>query len=351
MTVGSTGNGTERAAVIARFLAANGWAGATPVPLAADASFRRYYRIADGARRAVLMDAPAPENLPSFIAVAELLRGFGLSAPRIYAADAEPGLALVEDFGDARYTRLLAASGSSSDVDEETALYALAVDALIALHRAVGERELPDLPRFDEARLLAEAALLVDWYAPEALGRTLPDGAREDYLAAWRGALPIAELPTPTVVLRDYHIDNLMLLSGRAAVRACGLLDFQDAMLGPPSYDLASLLEDARRDVPAALRAAMTERYLAAFPGLDGARFRRSATILAAQRSAKIAGLFVRLWRRDGKAAYLPHLPRVWRLLEDALRRESALLPIAQWLDRHLPPALRGSLLVERSAA
>jgi aminoglycoside/choline kinase family phosphotransferase len=132
-----------------------------------------------------------------------------------------------------------------------------------------------------------------------------------------------------------------MLLPGRKEVRACGLLDFQDAVCGPPSYDLVSLLEDARRDVPDGLRAAMTGRYLAAFPEIDRAAFARSAAILAAQRNCKIIGIFTRLWRRDGKPTYLAHIPRVWRLLEDDLRREKALRPIAEWLERHLPPHLR----------
>jgi hypothetical protein len=139
-----------------------------------------------------------------------------------------------------------------------------------------------------------------------------------------------------------------MLLDGRAGVQSCGLLDFQDALCGPASYDLVSLLEDARRDVPAALRAAMTERYLAAFPAVDRGAFHRSAAILAAQRNAKIIGIFTRLWRRDGKPRYLDHIPRVWRLLEGDLQ-EPALRPFARWLDRHLPPAARG--IPDRRAA
>jgi N-acetylmuramate 1-kinase len=329
----------DRAASIDQFRAAAGWGGIAPVRLAGDASFRRYYRLADAARRAVLMDAPPPEDVRPYIAVAELLRGYGLSAPEIHAADRERGLLLIEDFGDASYTRLLAGGGA-----DEAALYALAVDTLIALHRAVAARGLPDLPPYDETRLIAEAALLTDWFAPATAalgGRKLPPAARDDYLARWRAVLPLAALPAPTVVLRDFHVDNLMLLPGRPGVRACGLLDFQDALAGPASYDLASLLEDARRDVPTELQAAMTERYLAAFPQLDRQQFARSAAILAAQRNAKIIGLFVRLWQRDGKPAYLAHLPRVWRLLEDDLRREAALHPIAEWLDRHLPRAVR----------
>lgn len=340
---GAGGDDTAKAreAALDRFLAKAGWEGVAPVMLAGDASFRRYYRLSDGGRRAVLMDAPPPmEDIAPYIAVAEILRDLGLSAPEIYAEDREHGFLLIEDFGDDVYTRLLARGA------DEGALYALAVDTLAALHRAVAERGLPALPPYDAARLLDEAALLADWYAPNMLGGALPEEARDDYLARWRRVLPLAAPPLaaqngPTLVLRDYHVDNLMLLPGRPGVRACGLLDFQDAVCGPASYDLVSLLEDARRDVPEDLRAEMTERYLASFPELDRAAFMRSAAILAAQRNCKIIGIFTRLWRRDGKPAYLAHIPRVWRLLEGDVGRETALRPIADWLDRHLPPEIR----------
>jgi aminoglycoside/choline kinase family phosphotransferase len=328
----------DRAAAMAEFLAASGWSGVTPMGLTGDASFRRYYRRADRTRRAVLMDAPPPvelEKIGAYVAVAGCLRHFGLSAPEIYAEDHTHGFLLIEDFGDDSYTKLLAAGA------DEAALYALAVDTLVALHQAVAASGLPALPPYDEARLLAEAELLVDWYVPSMLGESLPAAARGDYVARWRDILPQAELAATTLVLRDYHVDNLMLLPDRAGVRACGLLDIQDAVLGPASYDLVSLLEDARRDVPAALRAAMTERYLACFPAIERTAFLRSSAILGAQRNCKILGLFTRLWRRDGKPGYLAHLPRVWRLVEDELAREPALTPIADWLDHHLPRSVR----------
>ena len=325
-----------RAGAIAGFLAASGWAGTAPIPLAGDASFRHYFRLTDGTRRAVLMDAPPPEQekLPAYIAVADTLCRLGLSAPEIYATDLHSGLLLIEDFGDDTFTRALATGAS------EQALYTLAIDTLIALQRAIAKAGLPDLPEYDEAKLLFEVSLLVDWYAPAALGRKLREAARAEYLAIWREILPLAQPERPTLVLRDYHVDNLMRLPGRAGTKGCGILDFQDAVIGSSAYDLVALLKDARRDVPAPLRAEMTERYLAAFPETDRAGFRRAAAILAAQRNAKIIGLFVRLWQRDGKPAYLAHLPRVWRLLEGDLA-EPALAPLRQWLDRHLPPASR----------
>jgi hypothetical protein len=282
------------------------------------------------------MDAPPSEQekLPAYIAGAGALRRLGLSAPEIYAADQDAVLLLIEDFGNDTFTRALAGGA------DERALYALAIDTLVALQRAVAATGLPDLPHYDEERLLTEASLLADWYAPAGLGRRLPEPARAEYLAIWRELLPLAAPERTTLVLRDYHVDNLMRLPGRAGVKSCGILDFQDAVIGSPAYDLVSLLEDARRDVPAALREEMTGRYLVAFPEIDRARFRRAAAILAAQRNAKIVGLFVRLWQRDGKPAYLVHLPRVWRLLEADLA-EPALTPLRDWLDRHLPSSLR----------
>jgi aminoglycoside/choline kinase family phosphotransferase len=325
----------DRRTGLAEFVAACGWRGVAPEPLAGDASFRRYYRLVRDGKSAVVMDAPPPqEDVGPFVAVAGMLRRLDLSAPEIFAADPECGFLLIEDFGDSTYTRLLANGG------DERALYRLAIDTLIALQRRVAAGDPPGLPPYDEERLLGEAALLVDWYLPAVCGMPVPAELREEYFALWRQVLAEAASAPPTLVLRDYHIDNLMLLDGRAGIRRCGLLDFQDAVLGMPAYDLVSLVEDARRDIAPALRDAMTERYLAAFPAVEPAPFRRQAAILAAQRNCKIIGIFTRLWRRDGKPVYLTHIPRVWRLLEGDLA-EPALRPIARWLDRHLPPPLR----------
>jgi aminoglycoside/choline kinase family phosphotransferase len=314
---------------MAAFLEKSGWGGVAPLPLAGDASFRRYYRLVGEGGSAILMDAPPPqEDVGPYVVVAALLRELGFSAPEVLVEDRAAGFLLLEDFGDDTYTRLL-----KNGADEPT-LYALAVDTLVALQRAVAARGVPALPAYDTNRLLDEAALLVDWYRP------LTDKLREEYLALWRAVLPLAMVSPPTLVLRDYHVDNLMLLPGRPGVAGCGLLDFQDAVTGAPSYDLVSLLEDARRDVAAPLRRAMTERYLAAFPAFDRSEFMRSAAILAAQRNCKILGIFTRLWQRDGKRQYLAHIPRVWHLLEEDLRHP-ALAPIARWLDRHLPPDTR----------
>ena len=327
----------DRAEHIAAFLADAGWGVASRRPLAGDASFRRYERRSRGERRAVLMDAPPPdEDVSAFHRVERLLLSFGLSAPRPLAVDSGDGLMLLEDLGDRTFTRALAEGA------DERALYELAVDVLIHLHAKAdaGLLAAEPLPDYGDDRLLEEALLLTDWYLPALRGGETPAGVRDAYVEAWRAVLPLARRIPATLVLRDYHVDNLMMLDGRPGVAGCGLLDFQDAVIGPRSYDLVSLLEDARRDIPAALIAAMLARYLAAFPDIDPAAFQASYAILGAQRSAKIIGIFTRLCRRDGKDQYLRHIPRVWRLLEGDLTAPE-LAPVKAWFDEVLPPGER----------
>ncbi|MCG8543512.1 MAG: phosphotransferase [Alphaproteobacteria bacterium] len=325
---------TDRQTSIGVFLDRHGWGAAARRPLANDASFRRYERLQREGDRALLMDAPPPrEDVQPFMTVAALLHRLGLSAPAVHAADVEAGLLLLEDLGDETYTRVLGQGG------DEAALYALAVDVLIALHERF-DTAAADVPTYDDTRLLDEAALLVDWYLPAVRGADVTPATRAEYLDLWRDAFAIARAAPPTLVLRDYHVDNLMHLSERSGVQACGLLDFQDAVIGPRSYDLVSLLEDARRDVPAALARRMLTRYLDAFPALDRDAFMASYAVLGAQRSAKILGIFTRLDRRDGKPVYLEHIPRVWRWLEQDLGHPS-LAAVKAWFDREAPAGTR----------
>jgi aminoglycoside/choline kinase family phosphotransferase len=326
----------DRDRQMAEFLGAAGWHDADIRPLAGDASFRRYHRVQRNGSRAILMDAPPErEDVRPFVRMARHLLDLGLTAPAILAADEAAGLLLLEDFGDDTFTRLLAAGA------DEAALYQLAVDVLIHLHRLRPEASLPrKLPAYDARRLLDEALLLTDWYMPAVFGRPTDQIARHDYVVAWQEALaPVLAEPT-TLVLRDFHVDNLMRLSGRSGLAACGLLDFQDAVAGPAAYDLMSLLEDARRDVSPELQAEMLTRYRSGLDEVDWSSFERAFAVLAAQRHAKVIGIFTRLCRRDGKPAYLVHIPRVWRLLQRALESR-ALAPVARWLERHLPGPAR----------
>jgi N-acetylmuramate 1-kinase len=298
------------------FLANCGWGGCEILPLAGDASFRRYFRVLGEGRTAVLMDAPPPHEDPRpFIAVARHLHGLGFAAPGIIADDQAQGLVLIEDFGDGRMAEAIIADGS-----RETAIYEAAVDLLLALAKyppAEGLRP------YDMAEYQREAGLFTEWYAPAVSLEVDVEGYRE----AWDQALaPIAGHHTVTV-LRDYHAENIMLLDGG---KRLGLLDFQDALAGHPAYDLVSLLQDARRDVAPELEAAMIARYAAATPFDDAAY-----ALLGAQRNAKILGIFTRLWKRDGKPRYLGYQPRVWGYLERDLKHP-ALAPVAAWFDRNV---------------
>ncbi len=319
---------TVREEAISRFLAGHGFCGAGRLPLAGDASVRRYQRLIGGPRPAVLMDAPpAALDVRPFLEVARWLRRQGLSAPEVLAADPEAGLVLLEDLGDDLFSRVVSNPGL------EPLLYETAVDLLATLHRTPLDLALPP---YDDAWLIREAALLVEWYAPD-LGAV----AAADYHAIWRVLLPAARVGADGFVYVDYHAQNLLWLSARAGLARIGLLDFQDARLGPPAYDLVSLLEDARRDVAPGLAGAMVERYLAARPELDADAFRAAYALLGAQRNAKILGLFSRLARRDGKPRYLDLLPRVRAHLGQDLRHP-LLAPLRRWCARHLQlgPAL-----------
>ncbi len=328
----------DRAAAMRAFLDARGWGGVEPALLAADASFRRYFRLTAGnGERAVLMDAPpGREDVRPFRDLAEHLGHLGFSAPEILADDETRGFLLLEDLGDATYTRLIREGA------DEAALYRLATEVLIALHSLPEARAVPEgLPPYDRARFLDEAALFIDWYLPAVTGRNATPDARADFFAAWDQVLPAVEAVPRSLVLRDYHVDNLMHLPGREGVAACGLLDFQDGVAGPALYDLMSLLEDARRDVPREIVDRERARYLAAFPALDRGAFDAAWAVLAAQRHTKVLGIFTRLCARDGKPGYLQHVPRLWRLLDNALNHP-ALDPVRRWLDAACPPERRG---------
>jgi len=313
------------------FLAGCGWAGARVEPLAGDASFRRYFRVTDGERSAILMDAPPPrEDVRPFLAVAEWLHSVGLSAPEILARDVQRGLLLLGDFGDWRLREM-----ADRDPSGERELYELATDVLVHLHRHPPMR---GLPVHGMKQWLEELALFTDWYCP-ALGLAVNvDG----YRAAWTEVLEPLESDGlgPVTVLRDYHAENVMLVRGREGVRRFGLLDFQDALVGHPAYDLASVLEDARRDVPPEIERAMIDRYVAVMGNAE--LFERAYWALAAQRNTRILGVFTRLWKRDNKPHYTAFQPRMWGLLERDLERPG-LEPVRLWFDVNIAPEHRAA--------
>jgi len=333
---------SERAALLADFIAQVGWSTARLKPITGDASFRRYVRLVRGTQRAIVMDAPPPvEDVRPFVHVARHLRTLGLSAPEILAADVPNGFLLLEDLGDDTFTRMLA-----RDADERE-LYDLAMDALIALQSHPNAAAI-ELPRQDVAMLVDQGAVLfTDWYLPEVTAEPTPPAVRAEFVALWQRVLAPALALPPTLALRDFHIDNLLVLGERVGPARCGLLDFQDAAIGSPAYDLVSLLEDARRDVSPDVAAAMHARHRHALPALATSEFELACATLGAVRHARIVGLWVRLWRRDGKPGYLRHLPRTWRLLENALAHPG-LAELRRWFDAQAPARRRRVVAGER---
>jgi N-acetylmuramate 1-kinase len=354
-----------RSVAMEAFLKSAGWSDAERQPLAGDASTRRYIRLFRGPTTAVLMDQPQHAETPAapadadpearaklgynalarlagadcgrFVAAAKHLRALGLAAPDVYAADYEAGFLLIEDLGHNLYTDALAGGA------DEATLYAAAIDSLARLHAEVAPATLaPGVPlfRYDETALLAESDLLTEWFLPVACGRAAEASQTEEHRALWHAALHRVAEGAPVFVHRDYHAQNLIWRPGREAFARVGIIDFQDALAGSPAYDLISLLEDARRDVSPELAEAMTARYLAAMPGIDTEGFRASTAILAAQRNAKIIGIFARLARRDDKPRYLQHLPRVWAYMHRDLAHP-ALAALKAWYDLTIPEEAR----------
>ncbi len=308
------------------FLKMHGWAGAQVAPVAGDASFRRYFRVESASRgKAILMDAPPPHEDPRpFLHIAQYLNGHQFRAPEIFATDLTRGLLLIEDFGDRRMREHL-----DEHPEDEAAVYRAAIDAIVRLAQTPAVQAQP----YDMATYMREVQLLSEWYMP-AMG--LSFDARE-FDQVWTEALaPLTEYQKVTV-LRDYHAENIMLLDDGQQ----GIIDFQDALVGHPAYDLVSLLQDARRDVSPALEAEMRAYYNdAAKPDAD---FAAHYALLGAQRNTKIIGIFTRLWKRDGKERYLSFLPRMWGLLERDLAHPD-LAPVKRWFDTHIPSDVRNNM-------
>ena len=303
------------------FLASSEWADSQITALQPDASFRQYFRLKIGDFSAMLMDAPPErENVAAFLSVTRHLQQLGIRVPRILAEDEAAGFAIIEDLGDQTFTRLLADGGN------QQAMYEQAVDSLVAIADHPDATRI-NLPSYDCDFMLGEVRLFVDWYLPAREGTDPDTSVINDYLACWSEIMRnLPDLP-PTLVLRDYHVDNLIMVDG-----GCALLDYQDALLGSPAYDLVSLLEDARRDIPESLQQRMLERYFASRPGIDQKPFIQHYVAWGMQRHLKVAGIFTRLWLRDGKPHYLGHLDRVMKLLDRNVHNP-VVAPFYQWLN------------------
>ncbi len=340
------------------FLHRSGYALAERQRMQGDASTRLYERLISNATSTILMNAPRrpdgppiregkpysaiahlAEDVRPFVAMADGLRMLGFSAPEIHAADLDQGFLLLEDFGTDAFV-------TGSPPAPIAPRYGEAADLLAALHarQVPSMLPLPDgttyaLHAYDSEAFLIEAELLLDWYVPHR--GVAPDAAgRDTFRRLWRDALKPALGGQQTWVLRDFHSPNLIWLPDRKGYRRVGLLDFQDAVIGPTGYDVASLLQDARVDVPDPLAQELFDRYVARRSEVDAsfdpAGFAAIYAVMAAQRATKVLGIFARLDRRDGKPQYLRHMPRVWRYLQRALRHPS-LADLSAWYKDNVP--------------
>ena len=361
----------QRFATVRKFLADAGWGDAAThlQYLQGDASPRRYARLIkpDGTR-ALLMDsarrldgppiregkpysaiARLAEDVRAFVAIGGALRDAGLSTPRVFAEDLDEGLLIIEDFGD----RVLGAEIACGR-DQEP-LFRRATETLIALQGmpppariALSDGSKFDLPKADESVLDIETQLLLDWYWPALHGRPAPQLARDSFATEWHRVFARVLNQPKTWLLRDYHSPNLISLDDRVSPRDVGIIDFQDALIGPAAYDLVSLLQDARVNVNESLETRLLGHYVSRIlerdAAFDAEEFRFAYAALGAQRNTKILGIFARLAMRDGKRQYLAHMPRIWGYLERNLKHEG-LQGLAAWYDLNLPRSLRAQAL------
>ncbi|HMQ57371.1 MAG TPA: phosphotransferase, partial [Rhizobiaceae bacterium] len=328
----------ERSLAIRGFLAAHGWGDANRLFLFGDASMRAYETATLAGETRVVMNSPRQpdgppvrdgkpynqiahlaESVTPFVAVGRALKAQGFSAPVIHAADLDAGILMVEHLG------------GEGILDPERRpipeRYHASVNLLAELHQHRWPKALPVegagehiVADYDRGAMQIEVALLTDWYLPGMTGRPASDAARESFVALWDRLIDRLASAEKTLVLRDYHSPNILWRDDRGGLDRIGLIDFQDAMIGPAAYDVASLAQDARATVPAALEHELVERYVAARGGgFDRDAFLEEYAILAAQRATKILGIFVRLNLRDGKPGYLQHLPRMQAYLARCL--------------------------------
>jgi hypothetical protein len=348
-----------RLEALRQFLTDAGYADAKRRRMAGDASTRSYARLIRDDGVVILMNSPRrpdgppiyhgksysaavhlAEDVKPFVAIAHGLRERGFSAPAIHHADLDEGFLITEDFGSTGFIE----GDPPAPIAER---YQVAADMLAALHREPLPEILPlapaityAIPSFDTEALLVEAGLMLEWYLPDR-GAKPGDDLRAEFTTIWRDLLSKPAAAAKTWVMRDFHSPNLIWLEQRADIAKVGIIDFQDAVLGPAAYDLVSLLQDARIDVPEPLELALLTRYIKARRGFDDnfdpAGFAELYAVMSAQRNTRLLGTFARLNRRDGKPQYLRHQPRIWTYLNRSLAHP-ALAHAREWYAANIPP-------------
>lgn len=331
---------TQRAEMAAEFIDTAGWSDACRTVIAGDASNRRYERLtqADGTTL-ILMDAPPDkgEDVRPFIQIAEFLTKQGFSAPQIYDRDSEKGFLLIEDLGNGLFARVL-----QNDTWREAELYEAATDVLGKLV----ETTPPPLKRYDAPQMAEMAALAFEWYAAGISGASHHKEQNEFHHMIELLLEPL-DAHAGVLIQRDYHAENMLWLPDRKGIARVGLIDFQDAMLGHPAYDVVSFLQDARRDVSKETEQRMKQRFCD-ISGTDRPSFDADYALLGVQRNLRILGVFARLCIRDGKAHYVDLIPRVWGHIETNLSHP-ALDAVRAMVERNLPRPTPENLELLRS--
>jgi len=348
-----------RLRALRQFLDGAGYADARRRRMPGDASTRSYARLVRDDGVVILMNSPLrpdgpavydgksysaavhlAEDVKPFVAIDNGLRERGFSAPSIHHADLDAGFLITEDFGSAGFIE----GDPPRPIAER---YEAATDMLAALHREALPEILPvapqityAIPTFDTDALLVEVGLMLEWYMPDR-GAELTDNMRAEFVMMWRDLLSKPASAARTWALRDFHSPNLIWLDERPGTARVGIIDFQDAVLGPAAYDLVSLLQDARVDVPEQLELALLTRYIkarrASDDSFDPAGFAELYAIMSTQRNTRLLGTFARLNRRDGKPQYLRHQPRIWTYLNRSLAHPM-LSGAREWYSANVPP-------------
>ncbi len=302
--------------------------------MTADLSPRKYFRWQKGSTSLVLMDCPDLDSLKAFINVGEYLLSQGLSAPKILEVDSDNGFLLLEDFGDATFTRVL-----RDNPGREHDIYKSAVDVLVHL----GERAqdpLPFLKRYTLDFGLSKVLQFLNHYCPAVMTQEMAPDVENEFINSWQSAIEMALKTKQTIFLKDYHVDNLMDLPSRSGIQNIGVLDFQDAVWAPVAGDLVSLLGDARREVSPELTALMWKRFLSAHPKGDHEEIYIAGCILSAVRHARILGLFTRVARERDDKRFLGRIPHLWNMLAQCCSIKE-LQPVKQWFDINMPQSMR----------
>ena len=295
------------------------------IPIKNDASFRKYYRIKN--KNLIVMDAPPEkgESVEQFKTVADIIYDFNLSAPQIISLDTKHGFMLLEDFGQTSFSKIL-------NKDNESELYKKAIEVLIEINRQSKSKEkrLSKLKSYSIDLLVNESLLFIDWYLEKRKGELVSINQKKEFIQILSDNYNNIKPQSSTLVLRDYHVDNLFYLSNQKSLKQVGLIDFQDAVIGSPIYDLVSLLEDVRRPLATNLQNELLEFYIKGV-NINVQNVEQEIKFFSIQRNLKILGIFCRLSIRDKKDSYLKYLPNTVKLLRKNLQ-DPFFINLVNWL-------------------